>query len=56
VTLLSDGERLTSEIYIDALKALHGQITARRGISEIPRPDLPAQQPRESERRRPFCL
>jgi pyruvate/2-oxoglutarate dehydrogenase complex dihydrolipoamide dehydrogenase (E3) component len=40
-----------SEIYIDALKRLHGQITtARRGISQIPRPDLPAQ------RRRPFCM
>jgi dihydrolipoamide dehydrogenase len=37
-----------SEIYIDALKGLHGRITtARRGISQIPRPEL---------RRRPFCL
>jgi dihydrolipoamide dehydrogenase len=45
-----------SEIYIDALKGLHGQITtARRGISQIPRPELPAQQTRQSERRRPFC-
>jgi hypothetical protein len=46
-----------SEIYVDALKGLYSRITtARRGISQIPRPELPAQQPRQSERRRPFCL
>ena len=36
-----------SEIYIDALKVLHGRITtARRGVTQIAR---------ESARRRPFC-
>jgi pyruvate/2-oxoglutarate dehydrogenase complex dihydrolipoamide dehydrogenase (E3) component len=40
-----------SEIYVDALKGLHGQImTARHGASRMPRPDLPAQ------RGRPFCM
>ena len=46
-----------SEIYVDALKGLQGQITAaRRGVSQILRADLPAQQPGQSERRRPFCM
>jgi pyruvate/2-oxoglutarate dehydrogenase complex dihydrolipoamide dehydrogenase (E3) component len=43
-----------SEIYVDALKALHVQIAARRGSSQFPRP-VPTQRPGESGRRPPLC-
>jgi pyruvate/2-oxoglutarate dehydrogenase complex dihydrolipoamide dehydrogenase (E3) component len=43
--------------YTRAYEGSNGFMTlsTRRGVSQIQRPDLPAQPIRESERRRPFC-